>query len=112
MFKQLLVLTFLGFILTACDAVKVNFNQQHSEIWWIAAQTRTCYGVIERQCLMVKKQADEQWHNFYDQIEDFNYQPGYEYRLRIAVTPIDNPMADGSDRRYTLLDILEKTSAE
>jgi hypothetical protein len=62
--------------------------------------------------LLVKKKVDGEWNNFYDQIEGFTYQKGFEYKVRVAVTPIEQPMADGSDRRYTLLDVLSKVSAE
>ena len=109
--KSLIFITALC-SLSACNSFDVNLNQQHSEIWWVGAQTRECYGMVPQQCLLVKKKVDGEWNNFYDQIEGFTYQKGFEYKVRVAVTPIEQPMADGSDRRYTLLDVLSKVSAE
>ena len=100
------------FSLSACSGVDINLNQQHSKIWWVAAHTRECYGVMPQQCLLVKKSKDAEWQNFYDEIEGFTYQEGFEYKLRIAITPIEQPMADGSNRRYTLLDILSQESSD
>lgn len=109
--KSLVLITALC-SLSACNSFEVNLNQQHSQTWWVAAQTRECYGVMPQQCLLVKKKQDAEWNNFYDQIEGFTYQKGFEYKLRIAVTPIEQPMADGSDRRYTLLNILSKEASK
>lgn len=110
---RLLLLSLLVYGIAACsNPLQIQLNQQHSEIWWVSAKTRTCYGVIEQECMLVKKKADAEWNNFYDQIEGFTYQPGFNYRLRIGVTPIEQPMADQSNKRYTLLDILEKNAAD
>lgn len=100
------------FSLSACGHVEVNLNQQHSKIWWVAAQTRECHGAMLQQCLLVKKGPNAEWQNFYDPIEGFDYKAGFEYKIRIAITPIEQPMSDGPNRRYTLLDVLRKESVE
>ena len=42
-------------------------------------------------------------------IEGFNFEAGYEYRLKVKKTHLSNPPADGSSIIYTLLEILSKT---
>lgn len=98
--------------LSACNSFEVNLNQQHSQTWSVAGQTLECQGVAIQQCMQVKKKKDGEWQNFYDQIEGFTYEEGFEYILRIAITPIEQPMADGPSRLYTLLDILSKVPSE
>ncbi|MDR1645087.1 MAG: DUF4377 domain-containing protein [Tannerellaceae bacterium] len=41
-------------------------------------------------------------------IEDFNYEVGYEYRLRVLKTHLVNPPADGSAFKYKLIEIMSK----
>ncbi|MDR1222078.1 MAG: substrate-binding domain-containing protein [Tannerella sp.] len=42
-------------------------------------------------------------------IEGFDYEAGYEYRLKVLKTHLANPPADGSDFVYRLIEILSKT---
>lgn len=110
MYKLLTVLSLI--LLSACSTYTFNLAQPHTEIWDIAPQTRECHGLISQQCIQVKRLRDSEWRNFYDPIEGFLYEPGFSYRIRLAVTPIENPVADGSNRHYTLLDILQKTPVQ
>jgi hypothetical protein len=43
-------------------------------------------------------------------IERFDYVKGYSYKLRVRITPIDNPPADGYTDKYQLLEIISKQS--
>lgn len=45
------------------------------------------------------------WSKFYANIEGFHYVPGKIYNLSVRVEPIDNPPADGSSLKYTLLEV-------
>lgn len=45
------------------------------------------------------------WNRFYDGIEGFNYVPGKIYNLSVKVEKINNPPADGSSLKYTLLKV-------
>ena len=58
--------------------------------------------------LMVQEETEigtENWTKFYSTIEGFNYQPGTIYNLSVKTEPINNPPADGSSMKYTLLEI-------
>ena len=109
--KSLVLIAALSSI-SACSSFSVNLNQQHSQTWLVAAQKNECIGVAAQQCMLIKRKPNDEWQKFYDPIEGFSYQKGFEYKLRVAVTPIEQPMADGSDRRYTLLDILSKEASK
>lgn len=45
------------------------------------------------------------WSRFYDGIAGFNYVPDKIYNLSVKVEKINNPPADGSSLKYTLLEV-------
>jgi hypothetical protein len=68
-----------------------------------------CVGVGAQQCLNVRESAEAEWTLWYDPIEGFEHEAGYEYRLMISETQVENPPADASSIRWTLIEVLEKT---
>jgi hypothetical protein len=78
---------------------------------YVASYTRTCTGMYEMQCMLVKEHPEDEWSNFYDAIEGFTYEPGYSYTLLVDWREIPNPPADGSSRAYWLVRLVEKTRA-
>ncbi len=76
----------------------------------VASQRGDCVGVAPQKCLYVKMGADTNWTFFYDQIEGFNYEEGYEYVLEVKKVKVENPPADGSSLKYTLVKEVSKTS--
>src|SRR5688572_25874702 len=78
---------------------------------YVASYTATCTGEGVFQCLLVKERPQDSWQYFYGDIEDFHYQLGFNYQLRIAWRAIPDPPADGSSRAYRLLEIIAKTPA-
>ncbi len=62
-------------------------------------------------CWLVKANDDTSWRALYGGIEGFEYQPGYEYRLRIKAEQLPDPPQDGSSIRYTLLEQISKAPA-
>lgn len=89
---------------------KVIFQSVSAHIYgekrlFIAAATKNCSaGVLQKECLQVKYDQDEQkWELFYEPIEGFKYEKGYEYELLVMDERVDNPAADGSSIRYKLI---------
>ncbi len=70
-----------------------------------------CTGVGPQQCLQYKTNPDDEYSLFYDSIEGFEYEEGYEYELRVLVEPVQNPPADASALQYTLVETVSKTPA-
>jgi hypothetical protein len=68
-----------------------------------------CVGVGPQQCLNVRESAEDDWTLWYGPIEGFEYEAGYDYRLRVRESTVANPPADASSIRWTLLEELEKT---
>lgn len=68
-----------------------------------------CSGVFVFPCLYTKIPGETNWNLFYDSIVGFEYEWGYNYEVEVAVTSIENPPADGSSVRYTLLNTVSQT---
>ena len=61
-----------------------------------------------QDCLQIKKDSTAVWENFYGTIEGFEYEPGYQYTLKVDVSKNENAPADASSLKYTLKEILAK----
>lgn len=77
---------------------------------FVDAEQVDCVGVAPQKCLRIKFGADEEWQLLYSGIEGFNYEPGFEYELLVNKTEVENPPADASSIRYTLIEEVSKTA--
>jgi len=68
-----------------------------------------CVGIVPQKCMLVREEDEQDFTYFYDAIEGFDYEPGYNYKLRVRKTPIANPPMDASSIQWTLVEQLEKT---
>lgn len=96
----------LTLVLTGCD---ITGPEEHVETMFIASYLATCQGFVEQECMLVKERPEDSWGFFYDGIEGFVYEPGYEYELVISWREIENPPQDSSNRRYRLVRLVSKT---
>jgi heat shock protein HslJ/membrane-bound inhibitor of C-type lysozyme len=79
-------------------------SDQSSEvqIFTVAPQKVECVGVAPMECLVVNGEY------FYDDIQGFTYEPGYQYTLQVERTERENVPADASAYVYSLLEVMEK----
>ncbi len=82
-------------------------------IYWVNSETKPCVGVSKMTCLQVQKgetPEEGKWLYFYSNIEGFDYEPGYIYKLIVKETeiPARQVPADGSSLKFTLKKILSK----
>ena len=99
-----------GMVLAACDR-PVDSEEKYIETSEVTVRPTLarCYGVAERSCMVVDGFL------FYDAIEGFEFEAGYDYRLRIGKYDPWNgeePPQDAGRYAYRLLEQLEKTPAE
>lgn len=59
-------------------------------------------------CLQIKEADDKEWKNIFGQIEGFEFEWGYTYKLEITKEKNKYPSIDGSNYQYQLVSILEK----
>lgn len=75
----------------------------------VASTTVRCWvESMERDCLQVRDRADQPWRYFYQTIDGFVYEPGFEYTIQVAVRTIVNPPQDASTAAYRLIAVLRK----
>ncbi|MEN8186808.1 MAG: DUF4377 domain-containing protein [Bacteroidota bacterium] len=101
--KPLLFILLLSLSAKSCDETKHIYVADH---------LADCVGVAPQKCMLVKDKVDDNWSNFYDNIEGFTYEEGYEYLLKVEVETIKNPPADASSLKYTLVEVLEKNKTQ
>ncbi|MCS3533148.1 DUF4377 domain-containing protein [Chryseobacterium sp. JUb7] len=99
---------FAIFALTQCTTT-TNAAGGSEKTFIVGPQTADCTGVAPMKCLQVKETPTGEWTNFYTNIDGFTYEPGYEYVLKVKTEKIDNPPADGSSIKYTLVKQVSKT---
>ena len=85
---------------------------KEKKIIYIAAHTAECQGVGPQQCMLIRESPDQEWEFFYDQIEGFAYEPGFEYEIEVEIETIKNPPADGSSLQYTLVETISKVRVQ
>ncbi|MBA6151774.1 DUF4377 domain-containing protein [Gelidibacter maritimus] len=83
----------------------------NDKILLIANKKANCTGVAPQKCLQIKNEGEIDWTYLYSDIEGFDYVEGFYYRLKVNVSEVENPPADGSSLKYYLVEILEKSRA-
>lgn len=78
---------------------------------FVASQKVDCMGVAPQKCLQIRESSSQNWENFYGNIQNFDYQEGYHYKVKVQVTERENPPQDASALVYTLVEILSKEKA-
>jgi heat shock protein HslJ len=106
--------SFLLLLLFACGnkMQKTETSDTSIERYWVNSSKADCIGVGPMTCLQIQKtdSMTGDWENFYSNIQGFEYQPGYLYRIEVKVRelPPNEVPADASSRKYELVKILEK----
>ena len=77
----------------------------------IAPQRVACVGSFPMECLRIREYPDTAWTLFYDSIEGFTFEPGFQYTVRVRIHHVPNPPLDANALSYKLLAVLSKTSA-
>jgi hypothetical protein len=101
-------------LFAACNPLQTPVDKPvegEGQTLYVAPYTRTCQGMYEMQCMLVRESREGEWLNFYDQIQGFTYEPGYEYVLLVGSREVPNPPADASSREYWLIQTIEKKRA-
>ncbi len=98
-------------LLAACASTSNADDQAGAveNVLYVNGVLADCQGMMPMKCMQVKRNPDQKnWEYFYSEIEGFDYQDGFVYKLRIKETPIANPPADASSVRFELIEVLEK----
>ena len=96
-------------ILGICAASDGLANDATEKTLYVGPERMPCTGVAPQMCLQVKENISENYSLFYDNIEGFCYSPGYEYVIRVMEESVENPPADASSKKWTLVEVISKT---
>ncbi len=100
-------ITCLVFTFLSCNSIK-----QDEFIYWVNSSKLECTGVGKMTCFQIQKSEtlnlSGEWELFYSQIDGFDYEPGFIYKLKVKEEQLENVPADASSIKYTLIKILEK----
>ena len=103
---------FLFFLFLTCTISCSKEATIQGEILWVNKEKVSCTGLIEQTCYLVQESEilGTDWEFFYDAIEGFDnqYEEGFIYKLEVEIETIENPPADASSLKYTLIKILSK----
>lgn len=76
----------------------------------VGSELVDCHGFVAQQCLRVSMGPGSPWVLFYDRIEGFDFEPGFEYTLRVERRSV-RPLQDGSAFTWRLLEVVRKVPA-
>ena len=100
------LLSIVAIIIASCS------NNDNEKTYWVNSYKTDCVGVAPTTCLLVQKGdtlKEEAWTNFYDNIEGFNYLPGYIYKLKVLESKKEGDIpADASSISYSLIKVIDK----
>jgi len=104
-------LGFLLLVMVSLVACKQPQKKGNEKIFWVHSSKISCEGVGKMNCLQVKRGEDFEtlrWESFYSNIEGFEYQPGYIYKIKVNESKRKNVPADASSLEYELVEVLSK----
>ncbi len=81
----------------------------------IEPYTKKCQGLIERDCLVVKSDDEDENGFFYETIQGFDFVEGFSYLLKVEREQKydwDDVPQDAGVYEYKLVEILEKNAVE
>jgi heat shock protein HslJ len=89
---------------------RVESDSRGEQTLFVGAEQVDCVGVGPQKCLLIREDPNAEWSYFYDAIEGFEWEAGFEYELRVNISEVENPPADGSSLRYELIEVVNKTA--
>ena len=101
--SMILFLSLIG--LAGCN----SSNNKEEKTIFINHFKMECTLQSAQMCMQSRDSEEAQWEHFYEDIAGFDYEWGYTYRLKVEVENINSSEANASSKKYTLLQVLEKT---
>ena len=109
---NLLFLLLAVFAISSCSSDDDEKKDSVKEITiYVSSETGESYGFnsTPEECMLVKfDNPNGEWeHLGLYRIEGFTYVKGHEYELRVKMTTLANPLADGYSHKYLLVKIVQ-----
>ena len=86
-------------------------RDEHTKILIIGPYTQTCQGFIEQQCYLEFNEESQEWEFFYENIQGFDFEPGFIYTLKVRLEDRGTEIQDVGRYAYHLIEVLSKEEA-
>ncbi|WP_374071375.1 DUF4377 domain-containing protein [Morganella morganii] len=107
--KSAYVIAPLFLLMAGCSQnARTDQAAENTRTLYIDSELADCVGVAPMKCMKIKESPDAEWEFFYQSIDGFTYEPGYQYRVSVKTTNVPNPPADAPNIRYQLISVLSK----
>ncbi|MGJ7347302.1 DUF4377 domain-containing protein, partial [Morganella morganii] len=107
--KSAYVIAPLFLLMAGCSQnARTDQAAENTRTLYIDSELADCVGVAPMKCMKIKESPDTEWEFFYQNIDGFTYEPGYQYRVSVKTTDVPNPPADAPNIRYQLISVLNK----
>lgn len=112
----LLIACLALFVNIGCDMMPdegllVNPEPELTETLIIGPYTEACFGPFPQECYLSFDAARQEWSFFYEGIEDFDYEPGFIYTLKVSLHDRGEGVQDVGRYAYKLIEVLSKVAA-
>ena len=113
--KFIIAIFFSAIALNTCE--KNSTEKAEETILYVNSSKVDCTGVGKMKCLQTQESVTlkpNDWKNFYGNIEGFEFEPGYIYKLAVKKEKLDPATvpADASTLKYSLVKVIEKNKDE
>lgn len=86
-------------------------GEENTQIFIIGPYTETCQGFIEQSCFLEFNEAAQEWHLFYENIQGFDYEPGFIWTLKVRLEDRGTEIQDVGRYAYHLVEVVSKEAA-
>jgi heat shock protein HslJ len=113
--KFLFVFFLSTIALSTCE--NTTSDKENETILYVNSAKADCTGVAKMKCLQIQETENlnpKDWKFFYGNIEGFEFEAGYIYKLSVKKEKLDPATvpADASTLKYSLLKVIEKNIDE
>ncbi|PIB35443.1 hypothetical protein BFP72_08560 [Reichenbachiella sp. 5M10] len=102
--------------LCSCTALRNENNESfeyRTDLIWVNSYKIPCASVGKSDCFLTQvsemNTPSEQWRPFYNDINNFDFTPGYLYLLKVRIDFKDSIAANGNFYKYTLMEEVSKS---
>lgn len=106
MLKQLITI-----IILLVSAMSLMAQEDDTVIIHMAPYQQDCVGVAPQDCMIVRFDDEDRPYYFYDSIEGFTFEEGFEYTLEVNISQREDVPADASSLQYELIEIIQQFPA-
>ena len=108
LFKNLVILFVLVLTVALYGSLAQGQEKVTEKMLFVGPEREACMGTVPQECYLIKENLEDEWAFLYDEIEGFEYQEGWTYKVRVEERTVDDPPADDAALRLILIEVMSK----